>query len=168
MAGASVPCRAGRAPELLGTDKDVHSRGGKAPTILTFIRLWAKLSIFKVIPHEDKSGHGRREGPLNYLSLDGDEITAPERRLESVFPNPFNPKTAIAINLPGSERVRLAVHDASGRLVTVLIDGVLPAGKHQQVWDGSDSRGNTVKSGVYLLRLSGENRTETQRVTLIK
>ncbi len=57
------------SPELLGADKDVHSRGGKAPTILTLIRLADILSIDKDFPREGKSIHGRRKGPLKHLSL---------------------------------------------------------------------------------------------------
>ncbi len=64
---ASVSRLAGGHAEALGADKDVHGRGEKAPTLLPFIRLPAKLSIFKVFPHEDKTGQGRRKGPLNCL-----------------------------------------------------------------------------------------------------
>jgi hypothetical protein len=50
-------------------------------------------------------------------------------------PNPFSTETAIRFALPRASRVRLSVHDASGRLVATLADGALSAGAHSVRWD---------------------------------
>jgi hypothetical protein len=69
-------------------------------------------------------------------------------RLESNFPNPFNPSTTIRFALPVAADVRLEVFDTMGRAVAVLAQGVWPQGEHQVRFDASG-----LPSGVYLYRL---------------
>jgi hypothetical protein len=68
-------------------------------------------------------------------------------------PNPFNPRTTLSFVLPVAGHVRLAVFDAAGRLVRVLVDGQQTAGPCRVVWDGRDRAGREVGSGGYLARL---------------
>ena len=101
-----------------------------------------------------------------------DEDTAAE--VPSVFtlsqntPNPFNPSTAIAFTLSRSERVHLTVYDALGRTVAVLAAGNFSAGSHSVRWDGRDTQGNAVSSGVYLYRLEAGGKTETRKMLLAR
>ncbi len=81
--------------------------------------------------------------------------------IASVVPNPFNPRTTIAMDLPRATDASLTVHDLRGRLVRTLHSGTLPAGRHPFVWEGTDADDRPVASGVYLVRLStadGEQR----------
>lgn len=89
-------------------------------------------------------------------------------RLEPSYPNPFNPQTTLAYWVPMDARVRLAVVDARGQVVARLVDGVQTSGRHVVAWNGRDSRGAPVASGVYrlLLRAGGEERSRS--VTLLK
>lgn len=82
-------------------------------------------------------------------------------------PNPFNPTTRIDFELPRATRVVLTVHDAAGRRVRTLHDGVLPAGPHTATWDGRDDAGRAQASGTYLVRLRGEEGTETGRKVML-
>lgn len=60
-------------------------------------------------------------------------------------PNPFNPRTLISFTLPADANVRLSVHDAGGRLVRVLEDGIaLTTGRHESSWDGLGDDGLVV------------------------
>jgi hypothetical protein len=70
----------------------------------------------------------------------------------TVAPNPFRRATYVAFDLPRPGRVRVTVHDVTGREVRVLDDGALPAGRHVRGWDGRDAEGRPVASGVYLIR----------------
>lgn len=65
-------------------------------------------------------------------------------------PNPFNPMTRIAFEVPVSGRYRLAVYNVLGRRVRELFDGVLPAGPSSIIWNGLDDNGRRVGSGVYV------------------
>ena len=89
--------------------------------------------------------------------------------LKGNFPNPFNPTTTISYDLSTSGNVVLTVYDILGREVVTLVDGILPAGEYETMWDGRDADGNVIPSGAYLYRLSfGEGQSQTQVMTLLK
>ncbi len=83
-------------------------------------------------------------------------------------PNPFNPLTKVAFDLPRESRVRLTVFDAQGRRVTTLVDGALGAGRYELPWRGVDDRGTSVASGIYFLRMEAGDFSERVKMTLLK
>jgi hypothetical protein len=90
-------------------------------------------------------------------------------RLLPSHPNPFNPLTTIRYELLRPSEVRLAIYDLSGRLVRTLVDGTTKAaGTHRAVWNGQDTYGVAVASGVYLVALSDGVSSVTQKLTLLK
>jgi hypothetical protein len=84
------------------------------------------------------------------------------------YPNPFNASTRIAYDLAQPAVVSLAIFDALGRHVRTLARAPQPAGQHSVTWDGFNKSGRAVASGVYLLRLSVGDETETRKVLLLK
>lgn len=85
------------------------------------------------------------------------------------YPNPFNPRTTIRYALSRAERIRLAVFDVRGRLVATLRDGAETAGQHVVSWDGHDSHGGALGSGVYFYRLTTESgERESKQLVLLK
>ncbi len=74
--------------------------------------------------------------------------------LDQNTPNPFNPLTTIRFSIAESGLVSLTIYDVNGRRVRTLVDGLSSAGYQSVVWDGTDSRGRPVASGVYLYRLT--------------
>ena len=98
---------------------------------------------------------------------DGFTIGVP-LRLEQNMPNPFNPSTEIKFALQSSGRVDLKVFEVGGRLVRTLLAGNLDSGDHRVVWDGRDSSGRPVGSGVYLYRLSAGGEVRSRTMVLIK
>ena len=74
--------------------------------------------------------------------------------LDQNVPNPFNRMTTIRFSLPEAGAVRLAIYSIHGQLVRTLVDGPVQAGRHEVVWDGTDSRGAPAASGVYIYRLA--------------
>jgi len=88
--------------------------------------------------------------------------------LLSNTPNPFNATTEIRFTLPNDDNVRLEILDVSGKLVSVLIDGKFNAGTHEIIWNGMDSFGKNIPSGIYTCRLTASIGTYTTRMTLIK
>ncbi len=91
-----------------------------------------------------------------------------EFSLAQNYPNPFNPTTAIEFNLPKPAVVSLTVYNVLGQKVTTLIDESLSAGNKRVVWDGTDSSGRTVQSGVYFYRISTSEFTETRKMLMMK
>jgi flagellar hook assembly protein FlgD len=87
--------------------------------------------------------------------------------LEQNFPNPFNPVTTVMFSLPEKGEVDLGVYDVSGRLVKTLYQGVMDQGKHKATWDGTNTAGRAVSSGVYFCKLfTKDNVAETKMVIL--
>jgi len=83
-------------------------------------------------------------------------------------PNPFNPRTEIRYELPAAGPVKLTVYDVTGRELRVLVDATKDAGVHAASWDGTDSDGKALASGVYFYRLQVADFTQTRRMTLVK
>ncbi|MCB9357791.1 MAG: choice-of-anchor D domain-containing protein [Calditrichaeota bacterium] len=93
-----------------------------------------------------------------------DESLLPrEFALHPPYPNPFNPSTTIAVDLPKSSEVELTIFDVQGRLVERLVDGELSAGTHTRVWNCS-----TCSGGVYFVRLRTSDYEGIQKMVLIK
>ncbi len=84
--------------------------------------------------------------------------------LHAAHPNPFNPLTTLSFELTRAARVRLAVYDAAGREVALLIDGARGGGTHELSW----RPGPSVGSGVYYLRLETGAAAATGRLVLLK
>jgi hypothetical protein len=88
--------------------------------------------------------------------------------LEQNYPNPFNPSTTISFTLAAPGMTRLDVYDVNGRLVSTLVRGFQPAGRSEVKWNGTNSSGNPVASGVYFYRLVAGAAIETRRMVLLK
>ena len=73
--------------------------------------------------------------------------------LDPNFPNPFNPQTHVRFQLPQPSVVTLRIYDVLGQEIRTLAEGIHAAGVHQTTWDGRDSRGRQVASGVYFYAL---------------
>jgi len=84
------------------------------------------------------------------------------------YPNPFNPTTTIPFQLVSQERVSLRIYDAQGKLVRTLADEVMPAGLHNEVWDGKDNSGIQASTGMYFVRLVAGSYEMTRKVVMIK
>ena len=84
-------------------------------------------------------------------------------RIESLHPNPFNPRAVVTFTVPTAGPVRLEAFDLRGRRSAVLLEGTLEAGYHEAEWDAND-----LPSGVYLVRLTASGRTTEARLTLVR
>jgi hypothetical protein len=84
------------------------------------------------------------------------------------FPNPFNASTVIGYELPASGKVRISLIDPLGREVRILADGIRSAGRHRINWDGTDDRGVSAPSGIYLVRMAFEGGTRTGKIMLLR
>ena len=69
-------------------------------------------------------------------------------------PNPSAAGAGVRLVLvvPQASAARIALHDVAGRLVRLLHDGPLAAGRHAFAWDGRDAVGRAVPPGLYFAR----------------
>jgi hypothetical protein len=84
------------------------------------------------------------------------------------YPNPFNPRTTIAYELPVAGRLQMAVYDLRGRLVHMLLDRESAAGTGSVDWDGRDRAGRALAGGTYLLRTTVAGHEAVRKLTLTK
>ena len=75
--------------------------------------------------------------------------------LHQNHPNPFNPSTTITFTIPQECNVRLAVYNALGEEIAVLLDRSVPAGTHAVTWNSNTARTN-LPSGVYTYRIHAQ------------
>ncbi|KAA0229864.1 T9SS C-terminal target domain-containing protein [candidate division KSB1 bacterium] len=83
--------------------------------------------------------------------------------LSQNYPNPFNPSTTIGFDLPQAGRVKLAVYNLRGELVSLLANGNFATGSHRVKFDASG-----LASGVYFYRLEGEGFVATRKLALVR
>ncbi len=79
------------------------------------------------------------------------------------FPNPFNPKTSISIELLEDSEVEITVYNLEGKEVQKIEKGYLSKGKHTFAFDGSE-----LPSGVYLYKVATPTYTQTKKMILAK
>jgi predicted alpha/beta superfamily hydrolase len=123
---------------------------------------------FTIVTHHDgihNEWYWQREFPAAFRWLNRLPTTLAEKVSNessvglSLFPNPFNPDTAVRFFLPENQFVRLVVYDISGRRIRTLHTGYCPAGQQQILWDGKNGDGDTVSSGIYLIMLQNAEQT---------
>lgn len=102
-------------------------------------------------------------------SVGGTIAEVPETyQLLQNYPNPFNPTTTIEYRLPQNGFVELKIYDITGREVKTLVSEQQTAGSYRVVWNGTDSYGSKVSSGVYLYRISAGSFTQIKKMMLLK
>jgi len=83
--------------------------------------------------------------------------------LSQNYPNPFNPATKLKFQVPYSENVRIAIYDALGKEVEVLVNKQLTPGTYETDWDASK-----FSSGIYYYRMTAGKYTDTKKMILVK
>jgi hypothetical protein len=84
------------------------------------------------------------------------------------FPNPFNPQTKIRIEISKRSFATIKVYNSLGKEITTLLDNEMSPGNYSINWEAKDSNGNILPSGVYLIRMTVDNYTETIKALLLK
>ena len=101
--------------------------------------------------------------------VNSDESLIPkEFALYDNYPNPFNPTTQIAVDLPEAATTEITVWNIMGQRVATLYTGDLNAGHHTLNFDGRDSNGKQLTSGMYLYRVAAGKYNATKKMTLMK
>ena len=85
------------------------------------------------------------------------------------YPNPMNPSGMIAWRTTVGGPVRVDVYDPAGRLVRRLVDeSWLPEGSHEVLFDGRDTAGRELATGVYFYRIRSEEGAERGRLMILR
>ncbi|MCH7618894.1 MAG: T9SS type A sorting domain-containing protein [Candidatus Marinimicrobia bacterium] len=103
---------------------------------------------------------GVEDGPLAQVPSD--------YSLGQNYPNPFNPSTTIAYDVPAASNVSINIYDMLGRNVITLVNEQKNAGSHTVEWNGKNSSGIQVTSGIYFYRLEAGQSAITKKMLLLR
>lgn len=133
-------------PNVPVTDLDVHE---STHTLVagTYGRSMYKIDLAQALAVEDE--------PVS------DKISGV--RLLPPYPNPFNPATVIAFDLPTSQVVTLRIFNTAGQRVATVLEEYRTAGHHEIRWDAGQ-----LSSGTYVIQLETQAGIRTVKGTLLK
>jgi hypothetical protein len=101
-------------------------------------------------------------------NADNSHLISPVLNIESNYPNPFNPETTISYSIPNDGKVLVSIYNLKGQKVKQLLNDNLIAGRHKVVWDGKNSSGQKVSSGLYLVKIKHDNTHRLHKMMLMK
>lgn len=103
------------------------------------------------------------------VGVDNEPSPLPEEfMLSQNHPNPFNTSTEIKYTLPFAEYITLEIYDILGRKTATLFNEYQTAGYKSLIWNGRNTMGDVVSSGIYFYRLTTGEISFTKRMMLIK
>ena len=88
--------------------------------------------------------------------------------LNGNYPNPFNPDTRIKFSVHEAGNVRIDIFNSKGQKIRTLVNEYLSANFYNMVWDGKDTNGYNVSSGVYFYKMDAGKYTSTKKMILMK
>lgn len=104
------------------------------------------------------------DGSFEYSNVLSVIVKSPVKySLSQNFPNPFNPSTIIAYQIPERGHVLLKIYDVLGNEVSTLVNKVVEKGEHEIVFNAAQ---NT--SGIYIYTIFANGFTQTRKMILLK
>ena len=97
-------------------------------------------------------------------------LNAPEViELLSPVPNPFNSSCNIRF-VANQEKlnVKLSIFSVTGERIKLLFNGTANTGLNTVEWDGTDAKGSSVSSGIYLYRIESSGKDYVGRLFYLK
>lgn len=91
-----------------------------------------------------------------------------ESNLYNNYPNPFNPSTVIKFDVVKAGKVTLRVYSVTGELVEELLNKEVVSGSYSIKWDGTNSFGKKMSSGIYFYKLQTSDYQKIGKAILIK
>jgi photosystem II stability/assembly factor-like uncharacterized protein len=105
----------------------------------------------------------------NPLSIEPVLAAVPsEYALLQNYPNPFNPETNISFAIPKGGHVTLEIYNPVGQKIKTLENGLLPSGRYNYSWNGTNDHGSDVVSGVYFYKLQAGEYSQIRKMVFIK
>ncbi|MCD4650735.1 MAG: T9SS type A sorting domain-containing protein [Candidatus Cloacimonetes bacterium] len=113
----------------------------------------------------DESSWTTQEDAVGIMDND---IPLPPQIIAKNYPNPFNPETTIEFSLPTATDVTVEVYNLKGQKVCQLLNENCLAGRNSIVWNGTNSDGNGVASGIYMYKVSTGETIVSGKMLLLK
>lgn len=102
------------------------------------------------------------------VALNNLDIKPASYKLGENFPNPFNPSTEIAFQIPQDGMVNIKIYNVLGEQVKTLTSKFYRAGFYTLSWNGKDEVGNEVFSGIYFYHMESGNFRDSGKMILAR
>jgi len=105
-----------------------------------------------------------------HTSIDSDrEVSIPASyKLSQNYPNPFNPMTTIDYSVVTRSQVTISIYSILGREINTILNEEKSAGNYSIQWNGEDSEGNRVASGIYFYQIKAGDFINSKKMLMLK
>ena len=103
-----------------------------------------------------------------YVEIDKSAPVASEFALHGNYPNPFNPSTKIKFSTEITSDVSITIYNLLSEEIYTADYGTMGAGTYDIRWDGNNSFGEKVPSGLYFYQVHSGNRSLNGKMLLMK
>jgi hypothetical protein len=84
------------------------------------------------------------------------------------YPNPFTEETSIQYQLAKESEVTLEIYNSLGQRLNTLCHEKQPPGSYSASWEGKDSNGRSVSTGIYFYRLEIDDFVVVNEIVLLR
>ena len=88
--------------------------------------------------------------------------------LNGNYPNPFNPTTTISFSLSSEQDIEFTIYNIKGQKIKTLYSGTADVGEHSVIWEGKDTNGKSVSTGIYFYKLKTGKKEISRKMLLLK
>ena len=146
----------------------IESKDNKTNIITSNIETVSGGKLKRTVVQNDEIYKNINETSETETSIDFDNGLPTEFVIEKAYPNPFNPTTTIRYGISTSTPVNVVIYDMTGRLVSNYKIGEKSPGWHEFTWQGTDTHGQQVGTGMYLVTMRAGEKFQKQKVTFLK
>ncbi|MBN1999884.1 T9SS type A sorting domain-containing protein [candidate division KSB1 bacterium] len=117
------------------------------------------------------NGNSTFHDTLNVVvtGIESETARLPQKyQLYQNYPNPFNPTTQITYDLPVDGERTITIYNVHGTWIRMLLAGRYQAGSGFVMWDGNDTKGEAVPSGLYFYGMTSSGFDKTLKMALVK
>ena len=131
-------------------------------------RIWAAMDpiCFPAKWTQRVDSHWSYMGALS--TVNDNNITVDRFELKGNYPNPFNPTTKIRFTNDKSSNVKVTVYSLNGKKVATIMNRQVNAGAYDVSWNGKNSNGTIVPTGMYLYDIESDGRRLQGKMLFLK
>jgi hypothetical protein len=145
---------------------------------------WSSLADYTVLAYDSVGNESNRADSITIKILDPyrpqevmekynysdsyKDIIPDKYELLPPYPNPFNSQIKIKFNLPDESFTKIEIYNSNGQLIKTIVSNILHAHSYEVIWDATDSNGNIISGGIYLIVMTTDCYKESKKVVLIK
>jgi len=159
---------------LTDNGENITSKSAIENTKITFIpendlTIGSHKATIEVINKPGYTTMEQWEFKVQLSAVDDGENSAPlEWSLAQNFPNPFNSSTRIQFQAAKTGVIKIEIFSIDGKLVKTLVNDVRNRGSYCSVWNGTDDQNQSIASGIYFYRMTGDGFQDIRRMIYLK